>query len=302
MLTSFCSFSPSRNQGSATCKFGPAQNLGPIVNSPKFDGGPTVSADETALFFTSSRNGQEDLFVSMRPDRQSQWGAAASLGEPVNDPIGDDFSLRLAVDGRILYFASNRAGGFGQGDLYMTTRESPQHAWGRAINLGAVLNTALFEGFPTPGPDGNTLYFDRSTMLGDDSDIWVTRRLDAHSPWTAPERLPMPVNGPRAEFSPSISADGLSLYFASDRDGNLGSMDIWVSTRKHPADAWGSPANLGSKINAAGAMTLAPFITANNSALYFMSARPDTSNGAPCTPATCFERLDLYVAIATCQD
>ena len=98
LLTSFCSFSPARNQGSATCKFGPAQNLGPIVNSPTFDGGPTVSADETALFFTSSRNGQEDLFVSMRPDRQSQWGAAASLGDPVNDPIGDDFSLRLAVD------------------------------------------------------------------------------------------------------------------------------------------------------------------------------------------------------------
>jgi hypothetical protein len=84
------------------------------------------------------------------------------------------------------------------------------------------------------------------------------------------------------------------------RDGNLGSIDIWVSTRKPAADAWGSPRNLGSNINAAGAMTLAPFITADSRALYFMSARPDSPSASPCTPMTCFERLDLYVAIVTC--
>ena len=49
------------------------------------------------------------------------------------------------------------------------------------------------------------------------------------------------------------------------------------------------------------AMTLAPFIAANNRALYVMSARPETSGASPCTPKTCFERLDLYVAVATCH-
>jgi hypothetical protein len=93
----------------------------------------------------------------------------------------------------------------------------------------------------------------------------------------------------------------LSLYFASDRDGNLGAIDIWVSTRKRIADAWELPRNLGPNINAVGAITLAPFITSDNRALYFMSARPDTSSASPCTPQTCFERLDLYVAIATCR-
>jgi hypothetical protein len=48
-------------------------------------------------------------------------------------------------------------------------------------------------------------------------------------------------------------------------------------------------------------MTLAPFITSNNRALYFMSARPDSSSASACTPKTCFERLDLYVAVATCH-
>jgi hypothetical protein len=302
LLTSFCSSASERDQRSTACEFAPAQTLGPIVNSPKEEGSPTVSADETKLFFTSGRNGQEDLFVSMRPGRESPWGEPANLGDSVNDSIGDDFSLRLAMNGLALYFASNRAGGFGAADLYVTTRDSLDGEWGRATNLGPVLNTAAFEAFPTPSPDGNTLYFNRSTTFdSQDSDIWVTSRSDADSPWAAPRRLEMPVNGPRAEFSPSISADGLSLYFASDRDGNLGSIDIWVSTRKSAADAWGVPWNLGTNINAAGAMTLAPFITSDNRALYFMSARPDTSSASPCTPKTSFERLDLYVAVATCR-
>jgi OOP family OmpA-OmpF porin len=301
LLTSFCSFSPERSQGPAGCGFAPAQNLGSIVNSLKEEGSPTVSADETKLFFTSGRNGQEDLFVSRRPDRQSLWEAPVNLGDSVNDPIGDDFSLRLSVDGLALYFASNRAGGFGKGDLYVTTRAALDDVWGKPTNLGPAVNTAAFEAFPTPSPDGNTLYFNRSTSFdSQDSDIWVTSRSDAHSPWAAPQRLVMPVNGPRAEFSPSISTDGLSLYFASDRDGNLGSIDIWVSTRKRAADAWGSPRNLGSNVNASGAMTLAPFITADNRALYFMSARPDSPSAPPCTPMTCFERLDLSVAAVAC--
>ena len=302
LLTSFCSSTSDRSQGPTTCEFAPAQTLGTTVNSAKEEGSPTLTADETELFFTSGRNGQEDLFVSTRPGRESPWAEPANLGKSVNDSIGDDFSLRLAMNGLALYFASNRAGGFGAGDLYVTTRDSVDREWGRATNLGPVLNTAAFEAFPTPSPDGNTLYFNRSTTFdSQDSDIWVTSRSDAHSPWAAPQRVGMPVNGPRAEFSPSISADGLSLYFASDRDGNLGSIDIWVSTRKGAADSWGEPRNLGTNINSAGGMTLAPFITSKNRALYFMSARPDTSGASPCTPKTCFERLDLYVAVGACD-
>lgn len=302
LLTVFCASASEPSQRAAACEFGPAQNLGSIVNSLKEEGSPAASADETELFFISGRSGQEDLFVSRRSGTESPWGEPANLGDSVNDSIGDDFSLRLATNGLALYFASNRAGGFGAADLYVATRDSLDREWGRATNLGSVLNTAAFEAFPTPSPDGNTLYFNRSTTFdSQDSDIWVTNRSDADSPWAAPQRLGPPVNGPRAEFSPSIAADGLSLYFASARDGNFGSIDIWVSTRKSAADAWEPPTNLGMDVNAAGAMTLAPFITSNNRALYFMSARPDSSSAPACTPGTCFERLDLYVAAATCN-
>ena len=81
LLISFCSSASERSQGPTACEFAPAQTLGPIVNSPKEEGSPTVSADETELFFISGRNGQEDLFVSTRPGRESPWGELANLGE-----------------------------------------------------------------------------------------------------------------------------------------------------------------------------------------------------------------------------
>jgi Tol biopolymer transport system component len=302
-LGASCASSTERTSASVNCVFDAAQSLGPIVNSSKFEGSPTVSADETSLFFTSARYGQEDLFASIRADRKSPWGDPVNLGDSVNSSIGDDFSPRLAMDSNTLYFGSNREGGFGAADLYVTTRESPKHLWSHATNLGPVVNTTSFEGFPTPTADGNTLYFDRSTTFGSqDADIWVTGRSDSNSPWSAPQRLAMPVNGPGVEFSPSISADGLSLYFASNRDGNLGLIDIWVSTRKGVGDPWEPPRNLGPNINAAGAMTLGPFISRDNNTLYFMSARPDLSTKTQCSPTTCFDQLDLYVARQTCAD
>src|SRR5687767_4317616 len=67
-LIASCVPAPDSNKSPshALCEFGPGQSLGPIVNSPAFDGSPTVSGDETELFFTSERNGQQDLFVSTR--------------------------------------------------------------------------------------------------------------------------------------------------------------------------------------------------------------------------------------------
>jgi Tol biopolymer transport system component len=187
----------------ARCEYGPVQSLGPIVNSPAFDGSPTASADETELFFTSERKGLVDLFVSTRSRREASWTAPANLGPPVDDPSAADFSLRLSSGGNTLYFASTRSGGFGKADIYAATRASRQHPWGPAANLGPRRNTDAFEAFPTPTPDGSMLYFNRSTSF--------------------------------------------------------------------------------------------------KRTLYFMQARPDSASGAACTPMTCFNRVDLYVAAVNCR-
>ncbi|HMI55843.1 MAG TPA: hypothetical protein VK494_06635, partial [Gemmatimonadaceae bacterium] len=282
----------------ARCEFGPGQTLGPIVNSPAFDGSPTVSGDETELFFTSERNGPRDLYVSTRPNRKAAWSKPVNLGTPVDDSTAGDFSLRLSSDGKALYFASNRKGGFGKADMYVATRASRQHSWGPAINLGPRVNTDAFEAFPTPSADGTMLYFNRSTDFdSQDSDIWVTSRAGPEKQWSVPQRAPPGINSDRAEFSPSLSPDGNTLYFASARSG---SVEVLVSRGGDRTQDWGTPERLGAGVNVPRSMTLAPFISSDQRSLYFMSARPNADTGGACTPRTCFNRVDLYVASVNC--
>lgn len=285
----------------AQCVVGSVENLGPGVNSAFFEGSPTVSANEKTLFFTSNRvDGQEDLFVSTRQRRHDPWGEAMNLGPPINTPTANENGLRLSLDGKALYFSSNRQGGPGTSDLYVATRRSKNHPWSAARNLGPLLNTELFEGFPTPSADDNTLYFSRSTTFDSpDSDIWVTTRPNRDEPWGIPERLAESINGPSAEFAPSISTDGLTLYFASQRPGNIGFLDIWVARRTTTSGPWGPPENLGPSVNTRFAVTLAPFISANGRRLYFMSTRPGGFGGSECGFFNCF---DLYVVTLRCSE
>jgi hypothetical protein len=115
-------FNASEREDGA-CVVGMAVNLGPGVNGPSFEGSPTVSADERVLFLTSNRaDGQEDIFVSTRWRRRDSWGEAINVGPPVNTAGSNENGLRLSLDGKSLYFSSNRPGGFGSSDLYVATR------------------------------------------------------------------------------------------------------------------------------------------------------------------------------------
>jgi Tol biopolymer transport system component len=295
---------PNSRMADLHCEYGSAQSLGPIVNSSVFDGSPTVSADETELLFTSARQpsaprGQQDIFVSSRPDRNASWSRPVNAGTMINDSLGDDFSLRLSNDGKALYYASNRSGGFGKGDMYVAMRASPQAPWSRGENLGPRLNTDAFEAFPTPSADGLTLFFNRSTTFdSQDSDIWVSTRAHTDDEWNAPQRVSGAINSDRAEFSPALSPDGSRLYFASERGG---SVELWVATRGDHPQEWGVPEKLGTAVNAPRSMTLGPFLSNDQRSFYFMSARQDLAAAGACTPGTCFDRLDLYVSTVSCR-
>jgi hypothetical protein len=300
LVTGLCGATFDASQQDATCVAGSVENLGSGVNSPFFEGSPTTSANERVLFFTSNRaGGRDDLFVSTRHRRNGAWGEAVNVGPALNTPGANENGLRLSLDGNTLYFSSNRPGGFGRSDLYVATRLSANHPWGAAQNLGPLINTELFEGYPTPTADGNTLYFDRGTGPGSpDADIWVSTRANPQEPWGIPEPL-LPINGPSADVSPSISTDGLTFYFSSERPGNVGFQDIWVTRRTDPALPWGPPENLGTDVNAPASVTFAPFISANGRSLYFSSTRPGGFGQPACGLFNC---LDLYVATVKCSD
>jgi len=154
-------------------------------------------------------------------------------------------------------------------------------AFGPGQDLGPLVNSPVFDGSPTVSADETELFF--TSAREGQQDLFSSTRTSKESE--------------RAEFSPSLSTDGNTLYFASERSGSI---EVWVSTRKNPSQDWGAPTRLGADVNVPGGMTLAPFISHDQRSLYFMSARPGAA-GAACTPMTCFDRVDLYVATLNCR-
>lgn len=93
------------------------------------------------------------------------------------------------------------------------------------------------------------------------------------SGWSTPTNLGPTVNSAGIDFTPEISRDGLSLYFASIRPGGFGATDLWVSQRARVDAPWGAPVNLGPTINSPGP-DAAPFLSRDGHRLFFASARP----------------------------
>jgi hypothetical protein len=148
--------------------------------------------------------------------------------------------------------------------------------FGEPENLGSTVNTAYMEAEFDMSLDGLELYFgsDRPGGRGG-SDIWVTTRTTVDSDWSIPVVLGPAVNGPKDDYAPSISADKLSLYFGSDRQGGIGSHDIYVATRPTIEDPWEAPVNLGPIVNTS-AYESKPSISSDGLSLFFGSNREKT--------------------------
>jgi outer membrane protein OmpA-like peptidoglycan-associated protein len=141
--------------------------------------------------------------------------------------------------------------------------------WQTATYLSSRINTPEYnEGAQSISQDGKFLFFtgcNRPDGMGR-CDIYVAQKKG--DDWGKPFDLSAPVNTPGWEAQPSISADGRTLYFVSNRAGGYGGYDIWKSTLTDKG--WGEPENLGPNINTAY-NEQAPFIHADDSTLYFCS-------------------------------
>lgn len=96
---------------------------------------------------------------------------------------------------------------------------------------------------------------------------------EGQTEWLSPENLGPVVNSAFNDQTPELSKDGLSLYFASNRPGGYGTLDLWVSQRTSIDAPWGPPQNLGPVINSTGS-NAAPHLTRDGHWLYFVSNRP----------------------------
>jgi hypothetical protein len=127
--------------------------------------------------------------------------------------------------------------------------------YGAPVHLGSHVNTAAFEGGPSLSGDGLELYFvsARAGALGGvgDQDIYVSRRRSIQDEWGVAVRVPPPISSPFFDITPSLSRDGSTLYFASNRPGPFSPPlpDLWVSRRASRNAPWGEATNLGPNVN-----------------------------------------------------
>ena len=248
-------------------------SLGPTVNSSVDEWDPSISADGLELYCSSYRPGglgDADLWVARRKTKTDPWSKPVNLGPTVNSPAGDRAPC-ISADGLSLYFSSERSGGYGKRDLWVTRRETTSAPRGMPVNLGPTVNSAMHEHSPSISTYGLTLYFagrrtDKLSSGG--GDIWVTTRKTKRDPWGTPVNLGPIVNSSAWDQAPSISDDDLTLYFDSERSG---SSDIWGTTRKKTSDPWGTPIKLSPVVNADWEAN--PDISRDGSTLYFVSTR-----------------------------
>jgi Tol biopolymer transport system component len=255
---------------------GTPSNLGPPINTPAFDGGPSLSSDGLTLYLASNRPGGaggDDLWVSTRKTKRDAWQMPVSLGVTINSPEGDA-SPSVSADGLELYFDSGRSGGHGSADIWVTTRASASDAWDTPRNLGPIVNSASADSVPKLSSDGRSLFFASGRPGGFGMrDVWVSTRPSRAGPWQAPINLGAAVNSPANEWCPGIAPDGLTLIVQSNRAGGLGGDDLWVTTRATPSSPWTQVVHLGAGINTPDE-DAKPEFSADGSTLLFMSTRP----------------------------
>jgi Tol biopolymer transport system component len=200
------------------------------------------------------------------------FGIPENLGSTVNSSAMDGVPS-MSADGLELFFNSNRAGGVGEFDLWVTMRPTLEDSWEEPINLGSIVNTTDHDSAPFISPDGLSLYFESTRPGGYGGwDIWVTTRATRADEWSKPINLGPPINTSTDDRSGSISPDGLTFFFSSSRTGGSGSTDLWISTRDTTNDPWGEPVNLGSTVNSSSVEDW-PSISSDGRMLLFMSNR-----------------------------
>lgn len=176
------------------------------------------------LIFIGGANNTGNLYQIDKSG--DSWSQPTTLGNKINDLRHLESTGSLTPDGKKLYFASDRAGGYGGLDIYVSEK-LPSGEWDRPKNLGPKVNSKYDEDAPFIHPDQFTLFFTsngHSTMGG--KDIFVSRLFE--DGWNKPENMGYPINTTADDNYFTLTADGRKGYFSSDRIGGQGGQDIYT--------------------------------------------------------------------------
>ena len=206
-------------------------NLGQIINSSQNEGVGYMSDDGLELYLHimgwPGGYGGFDIYVARRTTKDDAWGEPLNLGPVVNSSSWDACPW-VSPDGLELYFCSNRSGGYGSDDIWISRRATRNDTWEEPTNLGSIVNSSASECWLSMSSDGLILFFSeeiskpiRPGGFGN-VDMWMTRRASISDSWSIPVNLGSIVNSSRLDCRPLPSHDGSTLFFCSTRPGNLG--------------------------------------------------------------------------------
>lgn len=206
-------------------KWNVAKLLEGEVNTQGHDACVGLSPDGNTLFlFRTSDNGiGGDLFESLYID--SKWTTPVRMSKNINGTLSIEPSASISLDGRTLYFSSNREGGFGGFDLYRVIK-LPNGEWSLPLNLGAGVNSIFDEDAPFIHPDGKSLYFSSKgfkNMGGFD----IFKSVSKDGIFQQPINLGYPTNSTKDDIYFTISVNEQHGYYSSDKKGGYGKQDIY---------------------------------------------------------------------------
>ena len=205
-----------------------ARSLPGNINSNNNEGALNISQDGQWLIFTGCNFqngfGSCDLFISyLTPEG---WTTPENMGPNFNTEFWES-APSLSTDKRDLYFTSNRPGGYGGNDLYVSHR-TESGRWSPPENMGPSINTAGDESAPFIHADNSSLYFTSNGLPGYGGDDLFVVRKKADGSWGVPENLGYPINTIENEGSLVVAADGKTAYYASDRADSRGQLDLYT--------------------------------------------------------------------------
>jgi len=205
----------------------PRTKLRKPINTGNSEGAQCISSDANYMFFTICSNefgyGGCDIYWSKREGEG--WGEPKNCGGKVNTKYWES-QPSISADGKTIYFTSNRPGGLGGMDIWKTEMLS-EGVFLEPVNLGEVINTPYDEISPFIHFDQKTLYFSSDGHLGMGGKDLFYSKLQSNGIWETPVNLGYPINSYQDESGIFINALGNVAYFASDRPGGFGGMDIY---------------------------------------------------------------------------